>query len=406
MRILGTVLACAFLVWSCSKTDQSVKISPPWEVSGVVVDRDRKDGRPLVLVADESPGVYFSCKDGETPAGLKIKPPLAKHFPITDCLENVIKNASVATDFESIAIIKPGEYLILSESLRALIVGHGETNSPTKSVSSAGQLKVQYYNTFGEIGGRGLEGLAIRVNNEKPSNFDVAALWEGGYPEEKRMVEQLGEITLCELSTCKQKDLINFYRKDLKPVLVTFTSDLELNNNKVLDVKTKKPSDLGRETRIHVPAPATRLKPDDLATQRFRAPDLVWSKPQGEKNSDPSEIISTYIVLISSSSVPKMIGGNEKYDYACLLEIAENGEPTGASLDIKALLDAHKLGSLREFANWEGLAWYNEDRLILVNDNINDPNGPAWEQIPLTALVVDGPGSWARHGKPCIALQP
>lgn len=363
----GIPAGCTF---TCTTPPPSLS---PLEVSGVTVDHSRQDGNPIVVVGDEDPGVYFSCPDGKSESSDPAAPPYVKHFLLRDCKSVEIKDAKAATDFESIDKVGDGEYLILSESSRTLIVAHGKTTTPTNHILKGGPLKVQYHNTLSEVGGRGLEGLVVMRDSD--NQLDPVVLWEGGYPEEKRLVPELQKTTL--------------YQHAIQPILVGINAKLDPNSTTALDVRFGN----WKLDSVEVPLPIAEAPlpssadPNLKNYHRFRATDLVAYK-NGNQDS--------FVILISTSSIP-FIDPGPQFEYACLLEVYTSGKPTGRSLDIKDILRRQGLATLLEYGNWEGLAWYDKKRLVLVNDNDS--------RTPPTALVIEGPDGW-KLGKECLAVPP
>ena len=362
--------------------------NPPHEISGITIDRSRIDKSPLVLVGDESPGKYFACADAVGKPGSGA---LKKYFKINDCWEYGINNASVATDFESIKKVQDGEYLILSESLHALIVAHGDSKSTASKLWTEGALVGQYYNSYTEVGGHGLEGFAIKADqNGDNKSFNIVASWEGGYPENRRLVEELGNDDL--------------HNKALDPVLVIASEANDLS--RTFGRRSTSGSRLQvHEGRISGQAAIRGLEVVSSPGQVFRVTDIVWGKKEGAATN--------YIVLASSAS-----NSGRPFRYSCLLDLLV----TTISIGSKKQIDINITNSLlikdtnnradgadnaayQKFGkklidNWEGLAWYDNvknkpagthEDLIIVNDDGGD-NFPV-------ALVVSGPAGWGAGNK-------
>mgnify|MGYP001793421689 CR=1 FL=1 len=377
----NNVCTTFFDAQACSATTPSpVKAHVPWEASGITIDRNRKDARPLIIVGDENTGRYYACKDRPRPEPSNEKAADFSYFEIDDCLEYEIANASIATDLESIVTMNAGEYVVLSEPLRGLIIAHGETLEGKKKTAHEGDLKLQYGGQFSEIGGRGLEGLTIRPN--KTNGHDIAALWEGGFPNKDDLVN--------DLVVKNGQDPNDPDDNSLKHVNINTDGDLRVDDADTILEVTFDPEDVDSQTRLGTYIEVNTPRPAQLegkSLQRFRAPDLVWGK-----NTTGNGGEDTLILLISS-----LDKRDRNFDYKCLLEIGLNGEPTGNSLDINAYLSGNEdLEHLKEHANWEGLSWYDDQHLIIVNDNENrkEKEAKPWKKVPLTALIFASPEGW------------
>lgn len=352
-------------------------VTTPQEISGVVYDEDKKQ---LILVGDENPGVFFLCEDKDD-SDKRIPPAhtiLKKFFEIEDCTTIAVPNGITATDFESIDIVKTGQYLILSESLRALLISNAKTQPQENPI------RVQYPNAFAELGGHGLEGLAIKKNAAPKKGYDVTVLWEGGYPEARRMVDEMA-ATMCDPpAACptpgSNSSVLSW--NSYKPVIVRYENEVVLETSAFVDLSKRDTKMIEIDIPLLPTVTGTGL--ELLKTQRFRATDLVYSKTPstGKPDTDPA-----YIVLLGSTGVPVPRPHHNEggFEYTCLVEVTSNGALTGKYLDVKSLL-AGPTGHLNAFGNWEGLSWYKDGQLLLVNDNDS--------RTPLTALIVDGPAAW------------
>jgi hypothetical protein len=198
----------------------------------------------------------------------------------------------------------------------------------------------EYDAHLSEFGKRGLEGVAVRPLPDRASR--IAVLWEGGYPEQQHIPEQLRA---------------KLGRRSMQPLIQIH--DLDANEENVL-IRG------GRLIPLEVPRPPGR----EPKAQRFRAPDLVWHRqPDGRWG---------FIVLLSSeNSVEK-----PNYMYHWLLRFSADGKCIGRPIDLDATVPPDLRG-----ANWEGLGWFEEqESLVLVHES--HPNSHA------SAYVVQVPNDW------------
>ena len=210
-----------------------------------------------------------------------------------------------ALDLEGIDVLVDGHIVVLSEQLHALF--------------SKDDMIAFYPYSMAGVGGRGMEGLAIRNDGQ------VAGLWEGGYFSPEYLptwIEGAGELT-----TGPMRPLLCIHT-------IPTTSDVRVcwrgAGVKVLQV------------------PAT---PD--ASQSFRATDLVWS-------ADGQSVI----VLLSSLDVTSRI-----FRYKWLQRFSVDGDPIGEPLNLCG--SGYLPGHLRsgKAGNYEGLGWFEPgESLILIND--------------------------------------
>jgi hypothetical protein len=263
-------------------------------------------GNTLLVVDDSETGAYYRVAMG------KLRGPL---FDLNTLRPErvALKQAGLGVDLESIDILADGRVVVLSERLRSL-------------VSDAGII-AEYDNELAEMGKRGVEGLAIRPLPNGASR--VAVVWEGGYPE-------FGKLRRKKASK----------RKAWLPIIVVH--DIP-RNGQAGRVRLRKE---GTMIEVAVPEPEG-VEPD---AQRFRAPDLVWAKLSSRGGHDDWG----FILLLSSQN------GRAKPTFAhlWLQRFKMDGRPTGEPLDLAAFLPAELA-----HANWEGLAWFEAGRkLVLVHE--------------------------------------
>lgn len=221
----------------------------------------------------------------------------------------------LGVDLESLDVLPSGSVAVLSERLRALVVNQ--------------RIVAEYPGVMGEIGGKGLEGLSVR------SDGKLAALWEGGHFEPHKLPTHVAGAG-------------NLTGGPMNPIVCVH--DLPSST----DVEVCPDGD----TAFILSVPAT---PD--TTQAFRAPDLVWSR-DGEE----------FIVLLSSTNA-----ANNAFRFKWLQRFSNTGTPIGEPVNLCArglLPDALRSG---RDSNFEGLAWFDEENLVLIND---------YGQ-PATAVLID-----------------
>jgi hypothetical protein len=287
-----------------------------------------RDGDCLLVVDDEEPGIYFRYHLG----GARGPMIYLETLPV----ERVsLPRGDLAIDLESLERLADGRIVVLSERLRSLISAEG--------------VVAEYEGTLGEIGRRGLEGVAVRRLENGSSR--VAVLWEGGYPDLNQLPPALHQRVGGR--AYRPRILVH----DLKPG----ESPGRIYTHGAL-----------RFFELEVPRPRGR----EPRAQRFRAADLVWALPSGSQDGEG------FIVLLSSQSLtPRM-----EFHYHWLQRFTAEGKPVGEPLDLNVLVPPQYLR-----INWEGLGWFEEgESLVLVHER-NTP-------IPLVALVVELPESWRVAG--------
>ena len=283
------------------------------EASGVV-----RMGDSLLIVDDSEIGAYFKVTIGKLPGPLfdlnKLKPQRI-----------ALRERGLGVDIESIGVMADGRVALLSERLRSLVSDSG--------------IIAEYDSELAEMGKRGLEGLAIRPLPGGVSR--VAVVWEGGYPDFGRMPRRAGA------------------GHAWLPLIVVH--DVPRNGH-VGRVRLK---DAIASIELSVPRPAG----EEPAAQRFRAPDLVWTKLRSDWG---------FIVLLSSQNgLPQ-----PTFTYKWLQRFDMEGRPFGQPLDLANLFPAALAG-----VNWEGMDWFEQGRkLVLVHEGDN--------KVQAHAFVVELPPDW------------
>ncbi len=293
------------------------------EASGIARSTDR-----VHIVGDDSPGVFWTYElqpsDQPTDSGTVLS-----EFEI---FENHVVESTLpfplAMDLEAIEVLADGSLVFLSERLRILFTTMG--------------LVWEYSERFAEIGSRGLEGLAARTESDSVSS--VAAVWEGGFPQQWDVPEQLENTS-------------QFVDRALNPVVCVQRLVLEVPGWRAEEC---------RFVELQVPIP-----PD--SAQRFRAPDLVWY-------SEGNELL----VLLSSQNTTTAPPPAFKYKWLQRFDL--QGRRLGAAIN---LCDAGALPSQLQqgrSGNVEGMDWFEEERSLIV---IND-----WKDGEATAAIIAIPSPW------------
>lgn len=242
--------------------------------------------------------------------------------------------SGIWVDLEAIGRLADGRIVVLSERLRGLIGEQGPI--------------LEYDYPLSEFGRRGLEGLAIRPLPDGSSR--IAVLWEGGYPSASSIQPQIQ----ASAGTASMKPLL--FVHDLGPGETT---------------DRVRWSDGLIRTELQVPIPEGA----EPAAQRFRAPALVWHRPA-------SAAEWSFIVLITSENATSKV----EYRYHWLQRFNLRGQPIGEPLDIATLAPADIAS-----ANWEGLAWFEPGKsLIMVHEGFRD--------LPPHAFIFDIPEDWKQPG--------
>jgi len=331
------LLLLAVAVPACA---QEAPIPGIEEPSGVT-----KVGDELWIVGDHEPGTWYRVRlAGLSPPRLRLEP--------ARMTRQSIAGGPYAADLESIHRLPDGRVAILSERLFALLDEEG--------------IVAQYDATLAEFGGRGLEGLAVR---ELPGGrARVAVLWEGGYPDPDRLPAPVAE-TVC--------------RRALRPVVVVHDLDAHAEGLRVEDDAVL------AQLELRVPVPAGQ----EPFAQRFRAPDLVWHRLNGDDEDSWG-----FIVLLSSEygekpppgaagECPETANGKPlKYCYKWLQRFTADGERFGPPFDLAAVLPTEIRGE-----NWEGMGWYEPGRSLVF---VYDEKLKSRALDPQEAFVLPLPDGW------------
>lgn len=223
-----------------------------------------------------------------------------------------LPGAALALDPEEVELLADGRMAILSERLHCLVGAEG--------------LIVQYASTMSEFGNRGLEGLAARPDESGGSI--IAVLWEGGQPMAHDLPATIAAVLPQPL-----------------PVLPPLVMIHDLPAGQIRDWVNETPVPLA----MPVPPGGRHF---------YRAPDLLWHRPAagGEWG---------FIVLCSSAHFDWVEAPHEHGRYNCLQRFTGDGAPVGEPLYLDTLLPP-----ALATANWEGMAWLEEGRsLVLVADS-------------------------------------
>jgi hypothetical protein len=270
------------------------------QASGIALD-----GPDLIIVGNGTPNTVhrYRLNPSDMPTG---QGPRLAVIEIDETNIETGFGGKWAVDLEGIDLLADGQVVVLSEATRTLLRRNG--------------VVARYPGAFSQIGGRGLEGLAVHANGQ------IAVLWEGGYmsqaylPTRYEGAGRLGDDPI--------KPIICSHYAAAGPTALVC-------------------GDGQGVTVLQVPN-----TPD--SSQSFRAPDLVWGT-DGE----------SYIVLLSSLNA-----ATNEFRYKWLQKFTVSGEPLGEPLNLCD--DGYLPENLRSGngGNVEGLGWFEPGRsLILVNDH-------------------------------------
>lgn len=306
------------------------------EPSGITRSGDR-----LLIVGDDRPGVWYSFPVDDDAAGRIPLPP--EELEVHDSAVGIY-----AMDLEAIDVLADGRVVILSEYLRSLVDAEG--------------IVAVYPDHLAELGGRGIEGIAVRDLGGGRSR--VAVLWEGGYPGASSMPRGLRHA-----AGTAMRPVILVH--DLEPGQTGLLID---GDEVVADIELRLPEPPGEEP----------------FAQRFRAPDVVWHEVDGEP---------VFVVLISSGWGEKPEAGSEaecpkrdangrplRYCWRWLQRFALDGEPIGEPYDLEPVFPAELAHE-----NWEGMDWFvRGESLVFVYDEKLDKQ----PVTPQEAFVMPLPKGW------------
>lgn len=276
--------------------------------SGVARKGDR-----LLLVENRTPGGYFEMElDGTPPREVRIKPTWKPW-----------KGRRAFSDLESIDVLADGRIVMLSEDRAALVAKKG--------------VLAKYPQSLAEIGNRGLEGIAVRPDEEGGSI--VAVLHEGGF------------------------QLIGGSSDEPLPPRV-FVHGVPKDEKRLGDVS-------GAIVELDVERPADG--------QRFRAPDLVWHRlPEDDRGKQPWGLI----VLLGSTD-----RGSRTFTYSRLQRFSVDGRRVGKPFDLRTCAQVPE-ALRRASTNWEGMSWWEEGESLALCFDTHPRN------YPPTVVVIDLPSEW------------
>lgn len=291
------------------------------EASGLVRTREG-----LAFVGDEDAGQVFHVNLNPTEVLLMTS---GQSLPV-DTVRAEQFGGPLALDLESIDVLPDLRMVVLSERLRVLLTQTG--------------VIAEYPDVMSDIGGRGLEGLAIRQDGR------IAALWEGGHFDPAKLPSQVAGSNVRVSGPAKPLLCVHALVRD------RITACPNGDSVVVLDV------------------PAAPVE-----SQAFRAPDLVWNK-SGDG----------FIVLLTSSNADDSV-----FMFKWLQRFTDLGLAVGEPLNLcdRGYLPRELRSGTR--SNFEGLAWFDAERLALVNDHSGSANVYTVDISPWPAtgqaIACDGP---------------
>jgi hypothetical protein len=277
-------------------------------------------------VDDSVAGAYFSV-----PIGGERGPLIALQRPGVHCIP--LPASPLVPDFEGIDRLADGKLVFLSERLRSLV---GEDS-----------VIAEYGSLLGEFANRGLEGVAVRPLPGGVSR--IAVVWEGGYPDYDSVPWSLRSTA---------------GRQAMRPLVVVHDLNPGVRGLEL----TMEGAKLAVE--LEVPKPAG----EEPLAQRFRAPDLVWTRSQYGSTDDDWIFL---VLIVSQDSVDR-----PQYLYHWLQRFNLSGKPVGEPLDLAQFLPP-EIGH----ANWEGLSWFEPGKsLVLVHEGNR--------RQPAHAFILNLPDDW------------
>ncbi len=278
----------------------------------------------LLIVDDSAPNAYFRVR---IPADAGPVIALNDHHP-----ERISFPILTFVDLESIDQLADGRLVVLSERMRGLVGRDGPI--------------VEYDYPLAEVARRGLEGIAVRPLPNATSR--VAVIWEGGYPDRGSLHPDL-EV-----------------RAGLEPFApIIFVHDIPAGSN---------PGRVRWRDGLHrvildVPLPTGAVP----AAQRFRAPDLAWYRWPDQREDEWG-----FLVLLGSQSAV----APPEFLHHVIQRFDMTGKPVGDPLDIASVAPP-EIGH----ANWEGLAWRETGKSVIL---VHEGRG----ELQAHALVVELPAEW------------
>ena len=288
--------ACALLICLISCSSQGELR----QASGIALD-----GPDLIIVGNGTPRTVYRYRlnQSDMPTG---HGPLLAVIEIDETDVETEFGGKWAVDLEAIDLLADGQVVVLSEATVSLL-GHN-------------RVVARYPGALSQIGGRGLEGLAVHTNGR------VAVLWEGGY------------MTPAYLPT-RYEGAGRLVDGPIKPIICSHYA-------------AGRPESLACGDGQGVTVLQVPDTPD--SSQSFRAPDLVWGT-DGE----------SFVVLLSSLNA-----ATNEFRYKWLQKFTVSGEPLGEPINLCD--DGYLPKNVRSGngGNFEGLGWFEPGKsLILVNDH-------------------------------------
>ena len=176
----------------------------------------------------------------------------------------------------------------------------------------------------------------------------IAVVWEGGYLDYDSVPWSLRGTA---------------GRQAMRPLVVVH----DLNPGvRGVELKMK---DAKLAIELEVPKPAG----EEPLAQRFRAPDLVWTRSQ----NGSTDAWIFLVLIVSQDSVER-----PQYLYHWLQRFDLSGKPVGEPLDLAQFLPAEI-----SHANWEGLSWFEPGKsLVLVHEGNH--------RQPAHAFILHLPDDW------------
>jgi len=288
------------------------------EASGIA-----RTGDWFLLVDDEDPGAYYRFPASE------VRGP-AYRLDANRLSRSRIPFPNHALDLEDIAVLADGRIVMLSERLRVLL-------------DENGAIVAEYDDPLSEVGGRGLEGLAVLPIAEGGSR--VAVLWEGGTFKGSDLPDAVAE---------------NLDGKHADPIV--WIHDIGAHQT-VGEIGV---GDLVEKRGVVFNLPTPKVEPK----RPFRAPALVW-----QRDADSTREEASFIVLLNSFKDLWI----QRFDL--------NGKPIGRPFDFNRDADPDV-----KDRNWEGMAWYEEGQsLILIDDKGNKDDRKVGTPF---VMIVPLPPDW------------